>query len=115
MGRRPGDRSEAEGGGPAPRKRGASGGAHRGIENGGRGGICRKTPAGSAVGPQVMVGVRNLMIDECSFSGKTSLAAGNHHEVCQPENPVELVLPPMEKETALGRWSQDLSVASSAG
>jgi hypothetical protein len=30
-------------------------------------------------GPQVMVGVRNLMIDECFFSGKTSLAAGNHH------------------------------------
>ncbi len=28
-------------------------------------------------GPQVMVGVRNLMIDECFFSGKTSLAAGN--------------------------------------
>jgi hypothetical protein len=30
-------------------------------------------------GPQVMVGVRNLMIDECSFSGKTSLAAGKCH------------------------------------
>jgi len=30
-------------------------------------------------GPQVMVGVRNLMIDECSFSGETSLAAGNRH------------------------------------
>ena len=33
-------------------------------------------------GPQVMVGVRNLMIDECSFSGKTSLAAGNCPRTC---------------------------------
>ena len=30
-------------------------------------------------GPRVMVGVRNLMIDECSFSGNTSVAAGNCH------------------------------------
>ncbi len=30
-------------------------------------------------GPRVMVGVRNLMIDECSFSGNTSVAAGNRH------------------------------------
>ena len=37
----------------------------------------RLFPQGS--GPRVMVGVRNLMIDKCSFSGKTSLAAGNRH------------------------------------
>src|SRR5208282_3069910 len=56
-------------------------GAHRGIENGGRDGMLQQDAGRlrQGSGPNMMVGVRNLMIDECSFSGKTSFAAGNRH------------------------------------
>ena len=109
--------NEAEGSGPAPRSSEASGDAP-GIENGGWDGMLQEDAGRlrQGSGPQVMVGVRNLMIDECSFSGKTSLAAGNHHGHVPPrESGGTRVNLNRRMKRALGRWSQDLSVASSAG
>ena len=70
----------SRGSGPAPRRCRSEEGRTGGSRTGSGTGCCRKTgPDAQGSGPQVMVGVRNLMIDECSFSGKTSLAAGNCH------------------------------------
>ena len=109
--------SEAEGSGPAPRSSEASGDAPGDRERGmGRDVAGRRQPAAQGSGPQVMVGVRNLMIDECFFSGKTSLAAGNHHGHVPPrESGGTRVNLNRRMKRALGRWSQDVSVASSAG
>jgi hypothetical protein len=41
-------------------------------------------------GPRVMVVLRHLIIDLCSFSGKASLSAANRHDMCHPEKLVEL-------------------------
>ena len=93
-------------------------GTHRGIENGGWDGMLQEEAGWlrQGSGPQVMVGVRNLMIDECFFSGKTSLAAGNRHGHVPPrESGGTRVNLNRRMKRALGRWSQDLSVASSAG
>jgi hypothetical protein len=46
-------------------------------------------------GPQVMAVLRNFVIDLCSFSGKTSLAAANRHDMCHPEKSVELPSTPI--------------------
>ncbi|MGB2611770.1 MAG: hypothetical protein WBC80_22590, partial [Isosphaeraceae bacterium] len=61
-------------------------GAHRGIENEGRDGMLQEDAGRlrQGSGPRIMVGMRNLMNDECSFSGKTSVAAGNRHGHAPP-------------------------------
>jgi len=43
-------------------------------------------------GPQVMVGVRNLMIDGCSSRARRAWRRGTATDMCHPENPVELEL-----------------------
>ena len=53
------------------------------------------TPTARGRGPQVMAVVRNLIIDLCSFSGKTSLAAANRHDMRHAEKSVKLVSTPI--------------------
>jgi hypothetical protein len=97
---------------PAQRVRPWIANSARGVDSFSLGYTVEENAGGVRKGPtpQVMAVLWNSIIELCTFSGKSGLAAANRHDMCHPKTLVEFPSIPIGERNGPGRPGEVLAL-----